>query len=195
MMSVQLALFETPPALPEGMTYRPGFISGAEERDLLAWLDDLPFEPFQFHGFEGRRRVVSFGWRYDFSRTQLEKADDIPAELAPLRARAEAFADLAPGDLAQVLINEYRPGAPIGWHRDRPVFDKVVGVSLGSACPLRLRRRTGDGFERATLRLESRSAYLLSGPARTLWEHSIPPVEAHRYSITFRSFRRKDRGP
>jgi alkylated DNA repair dioxygenase AlkB len=189
-MSAQPTLFEAPPVLPEGMAYRPAFISPAEEARLLAWLAGLPFEPFQFHGFEGRRRVVSFGWRYDFSRTQLEKADDIPAELAPLRARAEAFAGLAPGELAQVLINEYREGAPIGWHRDRPVFDKVVGVSLGAACPFRLRRRTPEGFERLTLTLEPRSAYLLSGPARTLWEHSIPPVEAHRYSITFRSFRR-----
>jgi alkylated DNA repair dioxygenase AlkB len=189
-MSVQPTLFEAPPVLPEGMAYRPEFITRAEEAGLLAWLASLPFEPFQFHGFEGRRRVVSFGWRYDFSRTQLEKADDLPAELAPLRARAEAFAGLAPGDLAQVLINEYREGAPIGWHRDRPVFDKVVGVSLGAACPFRLRRRTPDGFERTTLTLEPRSAYLLSGPARTQWEHSIPPVAAHRYSITFRSFRR-----
>lgn len=189
-MSVQPTLFEAPPILPQGMVYRPDFITRAEESELLDWLATLPFEPFQFHGFEGRRRVVSFGWRYDFSRTHLEKADELPAELAPLQARAEALAGLAPGELAQVLINEYREGAPIGWHRDRPVFDKVVGVSLAAACPFRLRRRVADGFERTTLTLEPRSAYLLSGPARTLWEHSIPPVAAHRYSITFRSFRR-----
>ena len=194
-MPVQPALFDAPPALPPGMAYRPGFISPPEEAQLLAWLATLPFEPFQFRGFEGRRQVVSFGWRYDFSRTQLEKADAIPAELAGLKARAEAFAGLAPGALAQVLINEYRPGAPIGWPRDRPVFDRVVGVSLGAACPFRLRRRAGQGFERITLTLEPRSAYLLSGPARTEWEHSIPPVPAHRYSVTLRSFRRDVRAP
>jgi alkylated DNA repair dioxygenase AlkB len=188
-MSVQAALFETPPRLPDGMAYRADFISRAEEAALLAWLDGLAFEPFQFRGVEGRRRVVSFGWRYDFSRTQLEKTEAIPSELRPLQARAEAFAGLAAGALQQVLINEYRPGAPIGWHRDRPVFDKVVGVSLGAACPFRLRRRDADRFERITLTLEPRSAYLLAGPARTAWEHSIPPVAAHRYSITFRSFR------
>jgi alkylated DNA repair dioxygenase AlkB len=188
-MPAQPSLFDAPPVLPPGMAYRPEFITSDEEARLLAWLAALPFEPFQFHGFEGRRQVVSYGWRYDFSRTQLEKADEIPAELAPLRARAEAFAGLQAGALQQVLINEYRPGAPIGWHRDRPVFERVVGVSLGAACPFRLRRRRGDSFERMTLALEPRSAYLLSGPARTEWEHSIPPVAAHRYSITFRSFR------
>jgi alkylated DNA repair dioxygenase AlkB len=192
--SRQPQLFDLQPAppedLPEGFVYRPDFISPAEEAELARWLASLPFEPFQFRGFEGRRRVISFGWRYDFNRTHLERADDIPAELATLRARAEAFAGLPPGGLQQVLINEYQEGAPIGWHRDRPVFDKVVGVSVGAACPLRLRRRLeGGGFERRTVTLQPRSAYLLSGPARTQWEHSIPPVEAHRYSITFRSFR------
>jgi alkylated DNA repair dioxygenase AlkB len=188
-MPAQPTLFDAPPRLPPGMAYRAEFLGRDEEARLLAWLAGLPFEPFQFHGFEGRRQVVSFGWRYDFSRTQLEKAEPIPAALAALRERAESFADLPAGALQQVLINEYRPGAPIGWHRDRPVFDRVVGVSLGAACPFRLRRRSGDGFERLTLTLEPRSAYCLSGPARTDWEHSIPPVAAHRYSITFRSFR------
>ena len=191
--ATQQPLFELEPAplpgLPEGLVYRPGFITPDEEAQLDGWLATLPFEPFQFRGFEGRHRVISFGWRYDFNRTHLEPADDIPAELAPLRARAEAFAGLAPGGLQQVLINEYQEGAPIGWHRDRPVFDKVVGVSLGAACPFRLRRRVGAAFERATLTLAPRSAYLLAGPVRTAWEHSIPPVAAHRYSITFRSFR------
>jgi len=188
-VSVQPLLFETPPVLPDGMTYRPEFIARDEEAALLAWLSTLAFEPFQFRGFEARRQVVSFGWRYDSTRAHLERIGDLPPELAALTARAEAFAGLAPGELQQVLINEYQEGAPIGWHRDRPIFDKVVGVSLGAACPFRLRRRDGDGFERITLTLEPRSAYLLSGPARTQWEHSIPPVSAHRYSITFRSFR------
>lgn len=188
-MSLQPTLFDAPPVLPPGMVYRPQFICADEETRLLAWLATLPFEPFQFRGFEARRQVVSFGWRYDSTRTQLEKTADIPAELTDLRTRAEAFAGLAPGALAQVLVNEYRPGAPIGWHRDRPIFDKVVGVSLGAACALRLRRRGREGFERVTLALAPRSAYLLAGPARSEWEHSIPPVEAHRYSITFRNFR------
>jgi alkylated DNA repair dioxygenase AlkB len=135
--------------------------------------------------------VVSFGWRYDFSRSHLLKADDIPPELLPLRATAAAFAGHRPEDLQQVLINKYEPGAPIGWHRDRPVFAEVVGVSLGAPCTFRLRRRTATGFERKSLILQPRSAYLLAGPARTEWEHSIPPVDQLRYSITFRNFRTK----
>lgn len=178
-----------PPDLPEGMVYRPQFVGADEERELLAWLAGLPFKPFLFQGFEGRRQVVSYGWQYDFSRSHLLKADDIPPDLLPLRAKAAALAGHRPDDLQQVLINKYEPGAPIGWHRDRPVFAEVVGVSLGAPCTFRLRRRTATGFERRSLTLAPRSAYLLAGPARTEWEHSIPPVDELRYSITFRNFR------
>jgi alkylated DNA repair dioxygenase AlkB len=175
--------------LPEGFAYRPEFLSPDEEARLAAWLTTLPFQPFQFRGYEGRRRVVSFGWSYDFTRSHLEKADDMPAELAAVRARAAAFAGLEPQDLQQCLLNEYLPGAPIGWHRDRPMFEKVVGISLLAPCTFRLRRRVGEGFERAALDLAPRSIYGLSGEVRSQWEHSIPPVKQHRYSITFRNFR------
>ena len=180
---------DTGPALPQGMVYRRDFLSPPEEAALAAWLATLPFQPFQFRGFEGRRRVVSFGWQYDFNRAHLEKANDIPAELLAVRARAAQLAGHRPEDLQQVLLNEYLRGAPIGWHRDRPVFAEVVGISLLNACVFRLRRRVGAGFERAALTLEPRSAYVLSGLSRTEWEHSIPPVTTHRYSITFRNFR------
>lgn len=194
-MPAQLGLFEAPlPTLPEGFIYRPDFLAADEEAAFLAELAALPFEPFQFRGFEARRRVVSFGWRYDSTRTVLEEAQPIPPWLAPVRARAEALAGLAPGELQQLLINEYLPGAPIGWHRDRPIFDEVVGISLKSPCVFRFRRRAASGFERAALTLPPRSAYVLTGPARRDWEHSIPPVAAHRYSITFRRFR-ADRAP
>ena len=189
----QPTLFDIPevplPGTPEGFVYRPDFLSREEEADLAAWLATLPFAAFQFRGYEGRRRVVSYGWKYDFTRSHLDKADDIPAELLPVRARAAELAGHAPEDLQQVLLNEYQPGAPIGWHRDRPIFAEVVGISLLAPCNFRFRRRIEGGFERASVILEPRSAYLLSGPARALWEHSIPPVEAHRYSITFRNFR------
>src|SRR3982751_6866683 len=120
----QPLLFEPPPdpALPEGFAYAPEFLSVQEERDLAAWLATLPFEAFQFRGYEGRRRVVSFGWQYDFTRSHLLKADDIPAQLLAVRARAAELAGHAPEDLQQVLLNEYQPGAPIGWHKDRPIF-------------------------------------------------------------------------
>jgi len=187
----QLGLFEAPPpsGLPEGFVYRRDFLTVEEEGAIAAKLAELPFEPFQFRGYEARRRVHSFGYRYDFNAQRLEEADPIPEWLAEVRVRAEAFAGVAPGALQQLLINEYLPGAPIGWHRDRPQFEKVVGISVGAPCVFRLRRRAGAGFERASLTVEPRSAYLISGVAREQWEHSIPPVEAHRYSITFRSFR------
>lgn len=185
----QPSLFELAPELPEGMLYRPDFVTPDEEAELAGWLATLAFEPFQFRGYEGRRQVVSFGWKYDFNRTHLEKADDLPPELVALQARAAALAGHRPQDLQQVLINRYEPGAPIGWHRDRPVFAEVVGISLLAPCAFRMRRRILQGFERKTITLAPRSAYLLSGAARTAWEHSIPPVAQLRYSITFRNFR------
>ncbi len=188
-MPPQLALFDTPPALPEGFVYRTGFVTVVEETALIVRLETLPFQPFQFRGFEGRRRVHSFGWKYDFNGPGLVQADPIPGWLQPLQARAEAFAGLSPGAFVHVLINEYREGAPIGWHRDRPHFDKVVGVSLAAPTVMRFRRRSGERFERLAVPLAARSAYLLDGPARSEWEHSIPQARALRYSITFRNLR------
>jgi alkylated DNA repair dioxygenase AlkB len=185
----QLALFAAPPAGPEGFAYHPGFVTPDEAQALAGRIADLPFAPFQFHGYEGRRRVVYFGWRYDFGGGGLGPAEPMPAWLHPLRDRAEAFAGLTPGAFQHVLINEYREGAPIGWHRDRPAFDRVVGISLLSPAVMRLRRRTEAGLERRNVPLEPRSAYLLSGPVRTEWEHSLPPAKALRYSITFRNLR------
>ena len=190
-MNAQLALFDEPrtPDAPEGFVYRPEFISADEEAGLVAHLAALPFAPFLFRGFEGRRRVVSYGWRYDFNGQALAEGEPPPAWLQPLARRAEALAAVAAGGFSNVLINEYREGAPIGWHKDRPAFDKVVGVSLLSPCVMRLRRRAGDSFERKTAALAPRSAYLLSGEVRADWEHSIPEAKALRYSITFRNLR------
>lgn len=183
----QLHLFDPPQALPEGLDYRPDFITPREEAALVSRLADLPFAPFQFRGFEGKRRTVSFGLRYDFNGQGLGAAEPLPTWLLPLRDRVAVFADAPPVEVAHVLINEYLPGAPIGWHRDRPVFDRVIGVSLLSPARLRFRRRQGERWARAELACASRSAYILNGPARHLWEHSIPPASAHRYSITFRT--------
>jgi alkylated DNA repair dioxygenase AlkB len=187
----QPLLFDPPagPALPEGFVYRPEFLAVREEQELVGWLATLPFQAFQFRGYEGKRRVVSFGWQYDFTRSHLIRADDMPAQLLPVRARAAAFVGLAPEDLQQCLLNEYLPGAPIGWHRDRPMFEKVAGVSLLAPCTFRLRRRVGASFERRAIQLAPRSIYAMTGEARSVWEHSIPPAKAHRYSITFRNFR------
>lgn len=173
--------------MPEGFRYQPELIGAADERALVARFRALPLREFEFHGYTGKRRVVSFGWRYDFTGGQLRKADPIPAFLLALRDVAAAFADLDPTALQQVLVTEYSPGAGIGWHRDKAVFGQVVGVSMLAPCVFRFRRATGQRWERSKQVLAPRSAYLLRGPARSAWEHSIPPVEALRYSVTFRS--------
>jgi len=186
----QPELFDAPAApTPEGFVYRPDFLSAAEEQELAVHLAALDFRPFQFHGFEGARRVVSFGWRYDFNQGGLKPAPPFPGWLAPFRDRAAAFAGVPEAEVAHALLTEYAPGAGIGWHRDRPQFEDVVGISLLAPCRLRFRLREGEGWRRAAADVAPRSAYLLRGPARRLWEHSIAPMATLRYSITFRTFR------
>jgi alkylated DNA repair dioxygenase AlkB len=180
-------LFEGGPSLPGGFRYEANFIDASEEQVLLDQIGPLAFKQFQFQGFLGKRRVVSYGWRYDFNGGGLSKTDDMPAFLVAIRQRASAFAGVASSDLQQVLVTEYTPGAAIGWHRDRSVFGDVVGISLLSSCTFRLRRKEGARWQRANLTAEPRSIYLLRGPSRTEWEHSIPAVSTLRYSITFRN--------
>ena len=172
---------------PAGFRYEEGIILPKEEIALIREIEKLPLKEFEFHGYTGKRRVVSFGWRYDFGSFSLGRVEEIPDFLNPLRRKTAAFAGLLPEEFPPVLVTEYSPGTPIGWHRDKAVFEDVVGVSLGSACRFRFRRKAGDKWERYSLDLQPRSFYLLRGPARTEWEHSIPEVEHLRYSITFRS--------
>ena len=177
------------PDLPEGFRYRRELISPAAEAALVDRLSRLPFREFEFHGYTGKRRVVSFGWRYDFAQRELRKAEKLPSFLLPLREAAACFADLDPQSLEQALVSEYRSGAGIGWHRDKDVFGQTVGVSLLAPCLFRLRRAAGGKWQRAKLVVEPRSAYLLSGPVRWDWEHSLPALETLRYSVTFRNLR------
>lgn len=188
-MRDQLAMFDVGPSLPEGFRYEAEIVTADAERALLAHIAQLPFREFEFQGYVGKRRVVSFGWRYDFATGQLSQAGEIPEFLLELRAAAAAFAGMPAGMLQQALVTEYSAGAAIGWHRDKAVFGDVVGISLQAPCTFRLRRKRGAGWERVNLTAEPRSAYLLSGPARTEWEHSIPPVDALRFSVTFRNLR------
>jgi alkylated DNA repair dioxygenase AlkB len=184
----QFSLFEAD-GRPEGLRYEPRFLSSAEERALVAEVAALPFRPFEYQGFLGKRETVSFGWSYRFDGSGLAEAAPIPDWLLPVRARAAAWAGLEADALVQALIIRYGEGAGLGWHRDRPVFDDVIGLSLLSAAPLRFRRKQGEKWQRFTLETEPGSIYLLRGPSRTEWQHSLVPVTTLRYAITFRSMR------
>lgn len=180
------ALFEK--AVPPGIEQAKNIISPMEEAELIRAIDLAGLEPFRFQQWEGKRLTRSFGWRYDFTDSSFAQVEALPDWLLPLRERAAEFAGLAAEALVQALVIRYDPGAGIGWHRDRPVFEHVVGVSLGAPAVLRLRRRRADGkFDRAELPLEPRGAYHLYGEARHAWEHSITPMDAARWSVTFRS--------
>jgi alkylated DNA repair dioxygenase AlkB len=189
MSNGQLSLLEPFSSLPEGLEYRAELASPDEEAELLKYFRELDFREYEFHGYFGKRRVVSFGLHYDTDESAVGDTNDIPGFLLPLRQKAADFARLAPSELQIALVTEYTPGAGIGWHRDRPAYRDVIGVSFGSSCRFRLRRKRGSSWERASLIVEPRSVYLLRGPARTEWQHSIPPAERLRYSVTFRSMR------
>jgi alkylated DNA repair dioxygenase AlkB len=208
-MKLQSELFErahnnkVAEELMPGFAYTEELISKDDEKQLLLHIADLPFQHFKFHGHEGNRRTVSFGWHYEFSGAgKLRKAGDIPRFILPLRARAAFFAGLPPESLEHVLVIEYMPGTGIGWHRDRPVFGDVLGVSLLAPCVLRFRREAETDreavarkskrreWQRVKVRAEPRSVYFLSGEARTEWQHSILRVDQLRYSVTFRTLRK-----
>lgn len=183
-----------PASRPAGLSYRDDFLSGPEEAALIPAVDAAGLAPFRFQGWTGKRLTASFGWHYDFDRASFGPTAPVPAFLLPVRRRAAAFAGLEAEDLVQALLIRYDPGAGIGWHRDRPVFDHVIGISLGDPAVLRLRRRKPEGgFERASQPLAPRSIYHLSGEARHGWEHSIVPSDSRRWSITFRSLSARGR--
>jgi alkylated DNA repair dioxygenase AlkB len=179
--------------LVAGLEYRPDFITKAEEEALIERLSSEDLSPFRFHGWTGKRLTRTYGWRYDFDDASFAPAEPIPDWLEPLRTKAAGFAGVTPEDFAHVLLVRYDPGAGIGWHRDRPQFETVAGISLGSPAILRFRRRRPGGFDRTNVAVEPRSAYVLSGEARHEWEHSIAPGDTLRFSITFRTLSDKGR--
>jgi alkylated DNA repair dioxygenase AlkB len=184
-------LFDAP--LIAGLSYCEDVIGSAEEQSLIDHLAAADLSPFRFHGWLGNRKTQSFGWRYDFDDASFSPAEPIPEWLTPVRDTAARFAGVEPDDFVHVLLARYDPGAGIGWHRDRDVFDKVVGISLATSATLRFRRRKPGGFDRVSLDAAPRSAYLLSGEVRWDWEHRITPGDKLRFSITFRTLSDKGR--
>jgi alkylated DNA repair dioxygenase AlkB len=178
-----------PAGLPAGFKLWPDVVSAVEERALQTEIDAAPLQPFQFGPWEGKRLTAYYGYGYDFARQRMTVAPPLPDWLGPLAARVAERTGQPPEAFVQALVIRYDPGAGIGWHRDRPQFGTVAGLSLSNPVRLRLRRRTEAGFERAAVWLPPRSLYRLEGPARWEWEHSIAPVEQVRRSITLRTLR------
>jgi alkylated DNA repair dioxygenase AlkB len=187
-------------ALPPGFLYRAGFITRAEEAELLAGVAGLEFAAVEMRGVVARRRTAHFGWTYGYYARRTTPGPPLPAFLIPYRDRAAQWADISPDAFVEALVTEYPEGAPIGWHRDAPMFgDIIAGISLGAASRMKFRpyvspaapRTPAGGVRRTTheLELAPRSGYLITGKARRDFEHSIPPVESRRYSITFRTLR------
>ena len=174
---------------PAGFISCQDFLSREEEPALIGAVRSLDFSEVRMRGQVARRRTAHFGWRYGYESWRVEPGPPIPESFMALRGRAGALAGVEARTLEEVLVTEYPPGAGIGWHRDAPSFGVVVGVSLLGACRFRFARGTGPSRETRAVILEPRSAYVLSGPARWQWQHSIPPTRTARYSITFRTMR------
>ena len=174
--------------LPEGLLYQPDFLSEAKEAELIRIFRELPFQAFDFHGYTAKRRVLEFGFEYDFTTRRATPTQSFPEFLSSVRERVARFAGLSAADLVEGMVTEYSPGAPIGWHRDAPQFGTVIGISLASTSRMRFKPYKAEG-KPVALTLEPRSIYVMRGPARWKFQHSIPAVKELRYSITFRTLR------
>jgi alkylated DNA repair dioxygenase AlkB len=191
---IQSELFGAGPAgAIEGWVYEPEFLSRAEEKELLAIVEALPLQDMRYKGYVARRRGISFGGDYDFDANRLNPATPLPSSLHPLRAKVARWIDIAPEDFMHVLVAQYRPGTPLGWHRDVPDFEQVVGVSLLGPAVMQFRPYPppipgrSSTAARLDLVVEPRSVYLLRGAARWRWQHRVLATESSRYSITLRT--------
>lgn len=183
-------------APPEGLVYVAGFLSGAEEEELLAEVAAYRFHEVRMRGQVARRTVVHFGWDYDYAGWKVHRTTPPSPLLRAVADRCAVAADVPPEALEQFLVARYPPGATIGWHRDAPMFGTpVIGVSLLSPCTMKFRREAGDGYEVFAQTLEPRSLYVLGGTTRSHWQHSIPPTKAERYSISMRTLRASAKVP
>jgi alkylated DNA repair dioxygenase AlkB len=188
-------LFEDPAKVPDGFFYHQNFVSEAEEHDLIREIQKIDLAPFKYYQFTGKRRTASFGWQYEFGDAEIRTAPEIPEFLLLVRTRGGNLFNIDPNSLVQVTLIEYSTGSPIGWHRDIPQFGVVVGISLRAPCRMKFRKyqrgrsKNPTRHEILSLELQPRSIYLMSGPSRESWQHSIPPVKELRYAIMMRTLR------
>lgn len=186
---MQFDLFGSAPqdAGLSGLALAGPLVTEEEAAILCERIDASGLSPFRFQQWTGNRLTSSYGWHYDFGGGGVVRAEPMPEWLADLRQRVVSGLGDRPADYEQALLIRYDPGAGIGWHRDRPQFGRVIGLSLGAEATMRLRRRSNGGFERASFPLLPGHAYRLDGEARRDWEHSIVPQVQPRWSITFRT--------
>lgn len=177
------------PELPEGFHYSPDVLLPAQEKRFAERFERLPLKPFEFRGYEGNRRIFTFGHRYAFAGQDPREDASIPDYFQPIIDIASQISGRPTEAFEQIMVTEYAPGAGIGWHRDRPTYEDIVAVSFLAPCTLRLRQKVGENWERRFAQIEPRSAYLLRGAARNDWQHSIAPMDVLRYSVTLRTFR------
>jgi alkylated DNA repair dioxygenase AlkB len=180
-----------PSEKPKGLIYRPEVLCVDEEAELLGELESLRFDPIVMHGQAAKRTARHFGLDYDYEARTPQPGEPVPNWLLPVRVRAAELGGVEPNELVEILVQRYPPGSTIGWHRDAPAFGTVVGVSIGGSSRLRFQRGKGEEQRVWEVLLEPRSGYVLSGEARTSWQHSIPPTKELRYSMTFRTLHRK----
>lgn len=192
---MQNDLFPEPYALPiPGLHYEPCFLREEEETELLSVIQTLPLHAAKYKQYTAKRRVVSYGGSYDFNTNKLLPGAPLDEWLKPLRSRVADWLGIPAEELVHTLVAEYAPGTPLGWHRDVPDFETIVGVSLGNEAVLRFRPYPPDETsKRKVIQLDvaPRSIYRLEGAARWGWQHQVPPVLALRWSITFRTLRRR----
>lgn len=191
--ATQQKLFDTATTLPSGFVYRPDFLTPYEEAALIGYIEDLPLHhSVGSAGYEAKRRIIHFGWSYDFNEGKLIAGPPLPPWLTPTARKIAKWLDIPAKYVVEALVTEYPPTAAIGWHRDNETFDSIVGISLSGWCrlrlrPIRTRFRRREAKDVIGLDIEPRSAYVLQKDSRWNYQHSVPPVPALRYSITFRT--------
>ncbi|HYC86490.1 MAG TPA: alpha-ketoglutarate-dependent dioxygenase AlkB, partial [Chryseosolibacter sp.] len=177
---------------PKGFLYRPDFLDRDEESVLVDIIRKIHLRPFQFQGFEARRKVISFGYDYSFDKNELTEGKPIPDDFAPLIEKVSRTVSVGKDEFREVLVTEYPPGAVINWHRDASPFDLIAGISLAADCTFKLRPYNKSKQTRGSvisIPLQRRSLYVITASARTDWQHSISPVKSTRFSITLRTLR------